>query len=395
MKWNSQKILMVGPMPSPGNYVGGIATMLSHCVRSWDLPYEIVTYNTNTVPRQYASVNRLNITNVRRFFRNALDLVKLVRSEKPVIVHFHTSRHLALLKDLLLVALVKLAAGCKVIGHIHHASYPTLLVGRSNLGRVLQVKLLMASFDRIVLMSESIKLELSAKLSRQSRDRFNAKAKVLYNFTPIPEPASAHSTTSDKVTVFFIGNLGKAKGVFDLIDCAAQLKQSGLGAFELVLAGPFDSPAEGERINGLIKALGLTEIVRLTGSVAGAVKESLFAAADIFALPSYAEGVPISMLEAMAYSLPVIASDVGGISEIMEDGRMGLLIQPGDIQGLASAMRQLILSPELRKEMGTRGRTRVEEFHTTARFLRELDRLYQELADVPLVKSTVEVKSPA
>jgi glycosyltransferase involved in cell wall biosynthesis len=391
----SPKLLMVGPMPTVGNYNGGISTIMSMMLERWGLPYEIITYNTNTDPRGYGSVNRLNAANVRRFFRNAIDLVKLVRQERPDIVHFHTSRHLALLKDLGLVGLIRLFGGCKVVGHVHWASYPTLLVGRSRLGRALQLKLLMAFYDRVVLMSESIKRELSCRLSSAGSERFNAKAKVVYNFTKVPKLTARHPRSTDPVRFFFIGNLGPEKGVFDLLQAAAVLRQKGLKGFEIVLAGPFDSPAEGHRIKSLIASLGLTDTVRITGPVSGALKESLFEAANIFVLPSYGEGLPLSMLEAMAYSLPVIATSVGGIPEVLQHGEMGILVKPGDLEELASAMRRLIVSPELRVEMGSCGRTRVEKFHSPEQFFHELRCLYRELIEPPFVKRPAEANSPA
>src|SRR5690348_7843939 len=143
-----RKILMVAPMPTPGTYIGGIAVLLSHLLEHWNLPYDVLTYNTNLGPRDYGSVNKVNTANIRRFFRNARGLRTIARRERPDIVHFHTSRHLAMLKDLLLVAVLKANCRCKVVGHIHHASYPSLLVGASNTARGLQLQLLMASFDR-------------------------------------------------------------------------------------------------------------------------------------------------------------------------------------------------------------------------------------------------------
>src|SRR5215471_16456914 len=149
---NRPKILMVAPMPTPGTYIGGIAVLLSNLLEHWNLPCELVTYNSNLGPRDYGCVNKLNATNIRRFFSNAIGLRRAVRRERPDIVHFHTSRHLAMLKDLVLVAVLKANWGCKVIGHIHHASYPSLLVGGSATGRTLQLQMLMAAFDRVILM---------------------------------------------------------------------------------------------------------------------------------------------------------------------------------------------------------------------------------------------------
>jgi glycosyltransferase involved in cell wall biosynthesis len=374
------KILMVAPMPTPGTYIGGIAVLLSHLIEHWNLPYELVTYNSNVGARDYASVNRLNATNVRRFFTNAAGLRRAVRRERPHIVHFHTSRHLAMLKDLLLVAVLKASCKCKIVGHVHHASYPTLLVGGSSIGRTVQLQLLMTAFDRMILMSDSIKQELSRTLSLSGQHRFEAKARVIHNFAPLPNVAECSNSHAGPLTLFFIGNVGQQKGIHDLIEAAGELKRAGLG-FRLVLAGPFDSPAEGERIKSRAATLGLGEWIQFTGPVLGAQKAALFRTADIFVLPSYCEGVPLSMLEAMSYRLPVVATGVGGIPEIMANGQMGLLVEPGDVLGLTAALQKLLLSTELRQKMGGAGRERVENFHSPSRFLNGLEMVYREMGE--------------
>jgi len=376
-------------MATPVNFTGGITAIISMILESWELPYEALSYNTNASPRTYASSNRFNLGNTKLFLCNAWALVKMVRRERPDIVHIHTSRHFALLKDLLLVALIKLAAGCKVIGHIHWAAYCTLLVGRSSLGRALQLRLLIGLYDTILLMSENIKRDISARISSAAAERFQKKARVIYNFVPFSNDTSEHRNGSQQTTFFFIGNLGPQKGVFDLLRAAARLEKDGLTEFKVVLAGPFDSPEEGKRIQDAIESLDLKPKVIITGPVSGTSKQSLFESATIFVLPSYGEGIPLAMLEAMSYSVPVIATSVGGIPEVIKDGHTGFLIRPADIEGLASAMRNLMLAPELRSEIGKRGRMRVEEYHSREQFFRELNCVYQDLIRPnPLEQST-------
>jgi len=378
---NPKKVLMVGPMPTNGNYIGGIAVILSQILDRWSLPFEVITYNTNTVARDYASTNRLNWANVSKLLRNAKDLIAILRRERPGIVHFHTSRHRALLKDLLLVVIIRTFCRCKVIGHIHHASYPTFFVGKSERCRSLQIRALMVAFDRILLMSDSIRKDLATRLTAPSRRKFLSQAEVLYNFVPIPESDIHRAPNASAIpTLFFIGNVGRQKGVFELLNCAGALKRSGM-RFNLVLAGPFDSPMEGEKIKNLISSHDLSESVKTIGPVSGPEKAGLFEAADIFVLPSYAEGVPLSMLEAMSYGLPVVVTAVGGIPEILADGKAGFLVAPGDSDGLKLAVRNLILAPVLRLTMGEAGREQIKKSHCPEIFLRRLGAIYEELTD--------------
>ncbi len=379
-------VLHVGPLPPPGQYVGGIAVLLSQILQCWDLPYRVAFYNTESVKRDYATTGKLSFQNVRRLVRNAANLLRTVRRERPCLVHYHTSRHAALLKDLIIVALLKSLGRCRVVGHVHHASYGTLLVGDSRRARVFQINLMARLFDRIVLMSNSIKRELATALPSRQRTRFEAKSRVVYNFTTPPAQAPDRRPEPRALSLLFIGNVGRSKGVFELLAAAERLLDGAPGSLHVVVAGPFDSPRVGEEITDVIRKARLADQVTLTGQVSGAGKEALYRAADVLVLPSHAEGVPLSMLEAMSYALPVVATSVGGIPEVLPDGEAGFLVEPGDVEGLCRAIRKLNRSPELRTKMGQCGRTRVERWHTPDRFLRALETIYQEVLNsgVPL-----------
>jgi glycosyltransferase involved in cell wall biosynthesis len=164
-----------------------------------------------------------------------------------------------------------------------------------------------------------------------------------------------------------------------LIAAAERLKRQKHIGSRFVLAGPFDSPAVGLEVRRRIEYAGLTEWVKLIGPVAGEQKAALFRHADGFVLPSYGEGLPISMLEAMSYGLPVVATRVGGIPEVLRDGEAGILVQPGDVEGLCAALNSLCSSGPMRERMGRCGRACVERAHTPAKFLRELEAIYNEL----------------
>ena len=101
-------------------------------------------------------------------------------------------------------------------------------------------------------------------------------------------------------------------------------------------------------------------------------------AADVFVLPSYSEGLPVSVMEAMAAGCAIVCTDVGGIPQLIEDGKQGLLVAPGSDEELAHALARVIGSPEIREGIAAAGRERIREFDTS-RKVQEILTLYREV----------------
>ena len=180
----------------------------------------------------------------------------------------------------------------------------------------------------------------------------------------------AHSGPSRLVTV---GRLQAPKDAITLVRALAAVHGS---PFETVVVGDGpDRPAVEEEV----RRLGLERAVELVGE-RDDVPE-LLATADLFVLSSRSEGLPLSILEAMAAGLPVVASRVGGIPEVVVDGETGLLVPPGDPQRLADAVERLLADPSLRRRLGEAGRRRVAEHFDLASVQRaHLDLYRRELA---------------
>ena len=100
--------------------------------------------------------------------------------------------------------------------------------------------------------------------------------------------------------------------------------------------------------------------------------------ADIFLLPSTSEGLPVALLEAMAYGKPIVATRVGGIPDVLADGTEGVLVPPGDVAALAAAVGELVGDPDRARELGRAAKERVAEL-TPATIAKRLDLVYQEV----------------
>jgi len=192
--------------------------------------------------------------------------------------------------------------------------------------------------------------------------------------TPAFDAAASAERPSDlraesRFVVCMVGVMNERKGHRYLLEAAPSILQAEPSArFLLVGDGELrlslERQAEAACLNGHVRFLGYRNDV-----------PAVLAASDVLVLPSFAEDVPLVILEAMAAGLPVVASDVGGVREAVVHGMTGLLVPPGDARALAEAIAGLARDPDLARKMGREGRRRVE---TTFSLPREID-AYEEM----------------
>lgn len=164
----------------------------------------------------------------------------------------------------------------------------------------------------------------------------------------------------DAARILFLGWMEKFKGVQELLAAAEHLAAEG-NAFELIFAG---SGAELAQVRHRIASGPLAGRAKAVGWVGGGDKLKLLAWSNILVLPSYGEGLPNVVLEAMAAGRAVVATHVGAVPEVVRHGRTGLLCAPRDVPALAAALSQLIAHPESRSSMGAAGRARAVAAHS-------------------------------
>ena len=166
-------------------------------------------------------------------------------------------------------------------------------------------------------------------------------------------PVLPHRGGGNTVHILFLGRIGDRKGVPQLSDALKRME--GLGNWRATIAGDGDVDA----LRARTAELGLSDRVSLPGWVDGKRVAELIAEADILVLPSFSENLPVSIIEGMAAGLAVVATPVGAVEEIVKDGETGLLVQPGDVEGLAEAMTRLVEDPALRARLGVAA----QQFH--------------------------------
>ena len=192
-----------------------------------------------------------------------------------------------------------------------------------------------------------------------------------------------HQPIDRRPRILSVGRLVEKKGHRHLIKALAQLQQKGY-AFEAVIAG--EGP-ERPALTRLITEHDLTEQIRLIGAVSQDTVHQLFTNSDIFVLPCIAgrdgdrDGIPVSLMEAMASGLPVICTSVSGIPELITHKREGLLAQPGDVTGLSEAMAGLLDNAAARETLARAAREKILREFDVRRNATELTALFAQMAE--------------
>jgi glycosyltransferase involved in cell wall biosynthesis len=195
---------------------------------------------------------------------------------------------------------------------------------------------------------------------------------IVYNTAPRHEIPDR--TGHQVVTITLMGRLGKRKGTYDLLDAFESLVKKHPQS-RLVLPGD----GEVDQVRAWVGERGLEPLVEVPGWVSGESQAELWNRTDIYCLPSYNEGLPGSILEAMSVGLPCLSTPVGGIPEAVIDGETGLLVEAGDVPALESALERLAVDQALRLRMGVAGHAWLAEKFDIDRIVDQVVTLQERL----------------
>lgn len=268
-------------------------------------------------------------------------------STKTDLVHIHFAERGSAFRKAIAMPIALLFRK-PVILHAHGSEFHTFY---ANLPEWLQQ--VMAGIFRqctyLIVLSESWKAFYTANLGLKPE-----QVAVLTN--PVEMPSTVpQRASSDRVNFVFLGRIGQRKGAFDLIKAFSMLPCEQQSTSALIMAGD----GEVEQARQLIESLDLSDRITILDWINTQQRNELLAKAHAFVLPSYNEGLPMALLEAMSWGLPVITTPVGGIPEVVAQAETGLLVNPGDIPQLSHALQSLIENEDLRLSLGTNARTRV------------------------------------
>lgn len=199
-----------------------------------------------------------------------------------------------------------------------------------------------------------------------------ARVLVVENGVPDRNPSGAIASSGRAVPrLLFLSNMIADKGPLVLVEALAVLHRRGI-ALEATFAGAAGDGRTIDEFHAAIARHDLADRVHYIGPSFDAAKDDLLAAHDLFALPTSRDAFPLVLLEAMQHGLPIVATTVGAIPEIVVDGETGFLVAPWDVASLADRLEQLATEPALRRRLGSAGRERYCQRFTFAAFEQRL-----------------------
>jgi glycosyltransferase involved in cell wall biosynthesis len=300
-------------------------------------------------------------------------LVSYLGHVKPDLVHTHTT-----VPGNILWRLACRITGIPIINHVHtDKNY----FGSKRVKGGL-VRLLDTLTARIPKYFIAVSRHTADSLVRQGYPR--ERIRVIYNGVSDEEPFAksriSKKLPGDRPIVGCVGRLCEKKGQKDLVLAFCKVLHDYPFA-DLWLIGN-DQQTQGEyefELRCLVESLGISDRMVFWGHQDGA--KELMEQMDILVLPSYDEGFPLVLLEAMSIGLPVIASRVAGIPEMIVDGETGILIPPGNIEIIGDEIKRLMSNPSLRKSLGEKGRKRVLKEFSKEQMLGQIRELYASTID--------------
>lgn len=347
------RVLIVGPAPSGPLSRGGMATvtrlMLDHPDPRFAISAVPTYIDGNVAQRIFTGVRGMIVASWY-----------LLRGDVDVL-HVHLSHGGSVARKSLPLWIAR-AVGVPAVIHGHSFDFAGWFDRLPHIAQRLVRSALPAT--RWLVLGEGLAREYAARIELPP-----GRVGVLHNAVRIPQRCVRQDGV-DPVRAVVLGRLGKRKGSYDLVSALSGLAPEVRDHLRVTLAGD----GEVENIRDAVRSTGLEDVLTVTGWIGPAERDELLGRSQVFVLPSYDEGLPMALLEAMACGLVPIVTPVGSISEAVTDGVEGLLVAPGDVVALRRAVASLVLDEALRAKLAVASRHRAAAF--------DLNRWYAELGSI-------------
>ena len=302
------------------------------------------------------------------FWMLAKAVVSLIRGRlngELAGVHVNMAERLSLFRKSVIVVISR-ALGVPVVLHLHAAQLHHFY---RNLPRPLQAatRWVFSLSSSCVVLGENARRFVTDEL-RVAPDR----VEIVINGVPEPSEPRRLADPEGVQRVLFVGNLSERKGVSDLLKALA-LPGFNKSRLDVCIAGGGELEAYSKKADDL----GLDGMVRFAGWSDQQHVALLMARADVLVLPSYDEGLPLVILEALANGVAVVCSPVGEIPSVLTDGVNAIFVVPGDVEGLATALQRVLHQPALRRALESNGRALYEQNFSLTRFFASVAKVHQ------------------
>ena len=346
-------VLLVGPGL---NVKGGITTVLNSYLDS-ELA-EKVEFGFVPTMEDGSKIKKLFVA-IKGYFL----FLKLVNEYD--IVHIHMAAQASFTRKSLFVKQAYKKKK-KIIRHQHAGSFDSFFLKESSAKKQEKIKKIFSMAERIIVLSEEWK-----DFFVQNEISSSEKTLVVHNGVKIPEKRKKDYSNGN---ILFLGRLDEKKGIYDLIKAIPQiLKKCPDARFY------FAGDGEMEKSKCLVEELVLKEYVCFEGWVAKEKREALFEKCSVFILPTYFEAMPMSVLEAMSFGLVTITTEVGGIPRIVENGKNGVFVTPGDVNEIAETTTKILLDEEKKRILGENAVEKIKNDFSVDKTVREIYDIYMSL----------------
>jgi glycosyltransferase involved in cell wall biosynthesis len=352
----SHKVIMAGNYYKH-HHPGGISAVVAY----WSEYIENLQY--------YPTFKEANCVVKLGFFLTSYFRIawRLCWDRRVEIVHLHTAADGSFWRKVQLIKLAK-SFEKKVILHVHASRFKDFY-NESSPKKKTWILNYLRRVDVLVCLSESWK-EWFKGIGVDDQ-----RIVVLHNITDFPQFKESTSDAQDgRVRFLFMGEIGERKGVFDLLRALSDHKEEVRGRVWLKIGGNKNE----DKLRAFLEENQLNDMVDFEGWVSGDKKIDLLNWADVFILPSYNEGLPISILEAMSYKMPIISTPVGGIPEVVETGKNGMLVTPGNTEEIFHSIQFYLDNKDAIQRHGVESSRRAATYLPDY-VLSHLKRIYENL----------------
>lgn len=366
-------LIVVGPTPPPYHGVS-VATDVIICgLRARGCK----VFHVET-KRPLAIGGRVRWAAISRDTSAILVLLRYLASHRPDIVYIPISQtRLGLLRDSLLIAMARVY-GSRVVVHLHGSSFRGLYEQSSRLVRSI-VQCALRTVSGSIVLGHATRSQFAGLVPGNAVYVVpNGVADPgVYRQNRTPARVEDRKSGDPPLRVVYLSNLMKAKGYLDLLIAVAECRRRGV-PIEVRFAGDWVDDSRPMALH-MVRSEHIEDRVDFLGVIIGADKWRLLADSDVLVLPSYDEGQPISIIEALAVGLPVISTPVGCIGEMVHDGVNGYLISPGNPMILADRLQTLYQHPELIDNMGYRSRRMFKDGFCVDKMIVRLDGVFRSV----------------